>query len=419
MLRFVDTATQSIDPYEEYAPPAQLEHVRALARELRGARILQLNATPYGGGVAELLSSLVPLEKGVGLDVTWGVIVAEPAFFALTKRLHNALQGAPWSDVPPDELAAYLRHNEHVAEEIRGKFDVVIVHDPQPAPVQRLANDHAARWIWRVHIDLSAYNRDAWSFLSDRIDGYDAFVFTMPEFVPEPLDRSRVHCFAPAIDPLSPKNMPLPPDIRDRIVRWTGVQLDRPLLTQVSRFDPWKDPLGVIRVYRELREKHTGLQLALLGSMALDDPEGWSIYEKITKDVEGDPDIHVASNFTGIGNLEVNAFQAASDVVIQKSIREGFGLIVSETLWKGTPIVAGRTGGIPMQMADGEGGFLVSREEDWVPRIDALLSDPAEARRIGGLGRERVRRQFLITRLLEDELALMADIRSSTAAASR
>jgi trehalose synthase len=412
MLRFVDTATQSIDPYVELVPAEQLAHVRALARELRGARILQLNATSYGGGVAELLNSVVPLEKGLGLDVTWGVIVAEPAFFALTKRLHNALQGAPSFDIPQEELAAYLSHNQHLAGEIRGKYDIVMVHDPQPAPVQRLAHDGHTRWIWRVHIDLSAYNREAWQFLDEYVQGYSAYVFTMPEFVPEPLDRARVHCFAPAIDPLSPKNMPLPPDLRDRIVRWTGMQLDRPILTQVSRFDPWKDPLGVIRVYRELRKKHSGLQLALLGSMALDDPEGWTIYDKITKDVEGDPDIHVASNFTGIGNLEVNAFQSASDVVIQKSIREGFGLIVSETLWKGTPIVAGRTGGIPMQMSDGEGGFLVSREEDWAPRIDALLSAPDEARRIGGLGRERVRQHFLITRLLEDELGLMAGVRS-------
>jgi trehalose synthase len=413
MLRFVDTATQSIDPYAELVPAQQLAHVRELAAKLRGARILQLNATSYGGGVAELLSSIVPLEKGLGLDVTWGVIVAEPAFFALTKRLHNALQGAPSFEAPADELAAYLSHNQHLADEIRGKFDIVMVHDPQPAPVQRLAHDGHTRWIWRVHIDLSAYNRDAWQFLDEYVEAYDAYVFTMPEFVPDLLDRSRVRCFAPAIDPLSPKNMPLPADLRDRIVRWTGVQLDRPILTQVSRFDPWKDPLGVIRVYRELREKHQGLQLALLGSMALDDPEGWSTYDKITKDVEGDPEIHVASNFTGIGNLEVNAFQSASDVVIQKSIREGFGLIVSETLWKGTPIVAGRTGGIPMQMSEGEGGYLVSREEDWAPRIGALLSDRDEARRIGGLGRERVRQHFLITRLLEDELGLMAGIRSA------
>jgi|CXWL01.1.fsa_nt_gi trehalose synthase len=411
MLRYVDTAVQELGSYAEFVDESRLGRLRALARDLRGARILQLNATPYGGGVAELLNSLIPLERGLGLDVRWGVIVAEPAFFALTKRLHNALQGAPQWEVTKDELDAYLRHNGHVADAIRGQYDLIIVHDPQPAPVRRLAAGGNDRWIWRVHIDLSAYNKEAWAFLAPHVEEYEAFVFTLPEFVPNQLGDGRVRCFPPAIDPLSPKNMELPVDLRDRIVRWTGVQLDRPILTQVSRFDPWKDPLGVIRVYRQLREKHKGLQLVLLGSMALDDPEGWSYYERIIEEARDDPDIHVASNFTGIGNLEVNAFQSASSVVIQKSIREGFGLVVSETLWKGTPVVAGRTGGIPLQMADGEGGFLISREEDWVPRIDALLADREEARRVGALGRERVRQNFLITRLLEDELALMAEMR--------
>ena len=408
MLRYVATAVQDLESYAEFVEETRLAGLRALARDLRGARILQLNATPYGGGVAELLNSLIPLERGLGLDVHWGVIVAEPPFFALTKRLHNALQGAPLWEVTKQEQDAYLRHNGHVADAIRGKYDIVIIHDPQPAPVRRLASDGGTRWVWRVHIDLSAYNRDAWTFLVRYVEEYDAFVFTSPEFIPDRLGDGRVHCFPPAIDPLSPKNIALPAPLRDRIVRWIGVQLDRPILTQVSRFDQWKDPLGVVRVYRELKEKHPGLQLALLGSMALDDPEGWSFYERIVREAGDDPDIHVASNFTGIGNLEVNAFQSASDVVIQKSIREGFGLIVSETLWKGTPIVAGRTGGIPLQMTDGEGGFLVSREEDWVPRIDALLSNPEEARRIGTRGRERVRQRFLITRLLEDELSLLA-----------
>jgi trehalose synthase len=313
--------------------------------------------------------------------------------------------------VSDEEHAAYLAHGQAAADAVNGRYDIIVVHDPQPAPARHLAGASDAAWIWRVHIDLSAYNHEAWAYLNPYVREYDAFVFTMPEFVPEPLDRLRVHCFPPAIDPLSPKNMALPGEIRDRIVRWIGVQRERPLLTQVSRFDPWKDPLGVIRVFRELREKHTGLQLALLGSMALDDPEGWSIYQRITEEVEGDPEIHVASNFTGISNMEVNAFQSASDVVIQKSTREGFGLVVSETLWKGTPVVAGNTGGIPLQMADGEGGFLVSREEDWAARIDELLSNREEARAIGARGRERVRERFMITRLLEDELKLMASLR--------
>lgn len=410
VLRYVDTTAQEISSYGEFAGSERLERLRDLASRIGKARILHLNATAYGGGVAEMLNSVVPLEKGLGLDVTWGVIVAEPAFFTLTKRLHNALQGAPAFHAGDDERTAYITHNRHVAEAIDGRFDVVIVHDPQPAPARHLAPKSDARWIWRVHIDLSERNPAAWEFVSEFIDEYDAYVFTMEEFVPSELDPSRVRCFAPAIDPLSPKNLVLPGDIADRIVRWMGVHLDRPLLTQVSRFDPWKDPFGVIRVYRALREKHPGLQLALLGSMALDDPEGWGIYEAIRADVESDPEIHLRSNLTGVSNMEVNAFQARSDVVIQKSIREGFGLVVSETVWKGTPVVAGRTGGIVMQIADGEGGFLVEREDEWVERIDYLLSNPEEARRIGQLGRTRVREKFLITRLLEDELGLIASL---------
>jgi len=410
MLRFVDTTAQEAGAYAEFAGEAQLERLHELAGRLRGLRLLHLNATPYGGAVAELLNSVVPLEKGLGLDVTWGVIVAEPAFYALTKRLHNALQGAPEFHVSEEEGAAYIRHNQMVAKAIAGNFDAVIVHDPQPAPTRSLTGDNGARWVWRVHIDLSAYNHEAWAFLSQFIGGFDAYVFTMEKFVPEPLDGARVRCFAPAIDPLSPKNLVLPGDIADRIVRWLGVHLDRPLMTQVSRFDPWKDPLGVIDVYREVRAKHAGLQLALLGSMALDDPEGWSVYEQIRREVENDPEIHLGSNFTGISNMEVNAFQSRSDVVIQKSIREGFGLVVSETVWKGTPVVAGDTGGIPLQIADGEGGFLVRDEAEWAARIDYLLSNPEEARRIGQLGRDRIRANFLITRLVEDELRLVAEL---------
>jgi trehalose synthase len=410
MLRFVDTASQDVQSYAEYAGGAQLQRLHELASELRGLRILHLNATPYGGGVAELLNSLVPIERGLGLDVTWGVVVAEAPFFTLTKRMHNALQGDPEFYVTEAEGAAYIKHNRDVAKAIEGRFDIVIVHDPQPAPTRHLVGKNHGRWVWRVHIDLSAYNTDAWDFIRQFTDEYDAFVFTMEKFSPAELDRTRVHCFAPAIDPLSPKNLVLPGDIADRIVRWMGVHLDRPLMTQVSRFDPWKDPHGVVRVYRQLREKHPRLQLAMLGSMALDDPEGWSIYDDILKDAEGDPDIHVGSNFTGVGNMEVNAFQSRSDVVIQKSIREGFGLIVSETVWKGTPIVAGDTGGISMQIADGEGGFLVSREEDWATRLDYLLSNPEEARHIGALGRARIRDNFLITRLVEDELRLVASL---------
>lgn len=410
MFRLVDTAVQPLDPYREFVPDETIERIQSLAKTLRGARILQLNATPYGGGVAELLSALVPLETGLGLDVSWGTIVAEPPFFDFTKRLHNALQGASDFQVADAELGAYLLHNRHVADAIRGRYDLVIVHDPQPLPTCGLAGGGTTRWIWRVHIDMSAYNPEAWRFLRPYVEPYSRFVFTMPEFEPSEIDKTRVSLIVPAIDPLSPKNLSLPDELARRVVRWFGVDLERPLLTQVSRFDPWKDPAGVMRVYRELRARHPDLQLALLGQMALDDPEGWSIYDAIREDAADDPDIHVRTNFTGVGSIEVNAFQSHSDVVMQKSIREGFGLVVSETLWKGTPVVAGRTGGIPLQLENGRGGFLVEHEDEWVPRIDTLLADGEARREVGRRGHDWVRERFLVTRLLEDELRLMAGV---------
>jgi trehalose synthase len=350
MLRFVDTAVQEIETYREFASPGQVERVRDFAKTLQNARILHLNATPYGGGVAEMLNSLVALEKGLGLDVSWAVVVAQPAFFAFTKRLHNALQGDPVFHVSDEEHHAYLAHNQAAADAINGRYDIIVVHDPQPAAARHLAGKAAdGAWIWRVHIDLSEYNHEAWCYLSPYVHEYDAFVFTLPEFVPEPLDKLRVHCYPPAIDPLSPKNLALPLEIRYPIVRWLGVDRRRPLLTQVSRFDPWKDPLGVIRVYRELRKKHPDLQLALLGSMALDDPEGWSIYQQILDDVDSDPEIHVASNFTGISNIEVNAFQSASDVVIGIRARRLGDVVEGHAgrrgQHRGHPVADGRRGG--------------------------------------------------------------------------
>jgi trehalose synthase len=239
---------------------------------------------------------------------------------------------------------------------------------------------------------------------------YDALVFTMDAFVPPRLRDREIHIIPPAIDPLSPKNFALPVEQARRIIEWVGVDPDRPLMTQVSRFDPWKDPLGVIRVYRKAREVVPGLQLALLGSMATDDPEGWSILNQIQQEAAGDNDMTVATNLTGIGNIEVNVFQRHSDVVVQKSIREGFGLIVSETLWKETPVVAGKTGGIPMQMPDGAGGFLVDARDEqlFADRVITLLRDRELARSLAARGREVTRERFLITRLVADELALLA-----------
>ena len=414
MLRLIDVATATTEDYVPIVGEDVVDRLRRLAGQLRGARILHLNATPYGGGVSELLRSSVAIQRGLGLDVEWRVISGNARFFEVTKSIHNALQGAD-NELTPEARETYLLQNSYNAQQCEGQYDFVFVHDPQPAAiVHHRGRDHA-KWIWRCHIDTSEPNGSVLEFLLPFIEEHDALVFTMNEFVPQRLKDRNVFLIPPGIDPLSPKNFDIPEIQCRRIMAWVGVQPDRPVMTQVSRFDPWKDPMGVIRVYRRVREHVPGLQLALLGSMALDDPEAWNLLEDIRHEVGDDPAIIVATNLTGIGNTEVNVFQRKSDVVLQKSIREGFGLIVSETLWKGTPIIAGKTGGIPMQMDKGVGGFLVDPhdEGEMSRRALQLLEDRDLARDLGVRGKEHVRQHFLITRMVEDELNLLTTLAST------
>jgi trehalose synthase len=252
-------------------------------------------------------------------------------------------------------------------------YDFVFLHDPQPAAILSMEGKRNARWVWRCHIDTSHANPSVSSFLYDYMHGFDSAIFTMKEFVPPDFPVSRIDIIPPAIDPLSPKNMPIADDTARQVLQWIGVPLDRPLISQISRLDPWKDPLGVIAVYRMLREEFPGIQLALVGSMAFDDPEGWELYKKVVYESRNDPDVHIFTNLIGVGNIEVNAFQRLSQVVIQKSIREGFGLAVSEAMWKATPVVAGKAGGIPLQMADGAGGFLVENLEESTAAVRMLI----------------------------------------------
>lgn len=409
MLQQVDVGRRSLDAYRGIAPDEQLDELRRLAEPLRGARLLEVNATPYGGGVSELLRSAIPLLNDLGLVADWKIIGGEPAFFDATKALHNALQGAPDS-LTAAQRAAYLAASQRNAQLLEESYDFIVVHDPQPAAIPALRGRGNARWIWRCHIDTSSPNADAWALLRPYLAEYDAAVFTMAEFVPPDLPTARLELIPPAIDPLSPKNLALPDSLARAVLGWIGVDLQRPLVTQVSRFDPWKDPLGVIAAYRLARERVPQLQLVLAGSMALDDPEGWSVYERIVAEAQRDRLIHAFTNLTGIGNVEVNALQVVSDVVIQKSLREGFGLVVSEAMWKGTPVVAGRAGGIPLQMADGAGGYLVDGVEACADALVRLLSDPDGAMRLASAGRERVRQQFLMPRLLLDEVRLLRDL---------
>jgi trehalose synthase len=285
-----------------------------------------------------------------------------------------------------------------------------VIHDPQPAALRSVHGSGAARWVWRCHIDTSEPNPDAWRFLRPFLADFDAAVFTMPEFVPPDLPVARVRTIAPAIDPLSPKNLDIADRTSNQILDWIGIDLPGRLVTQVSRFDRWKDPFGVIAAYRLVCEEIPDLQLALVGSMALDDPEGWEVYSRLSEYAESDPLIHIYTNLTGASNVEVNAFQRLSEVVVQKSIREGFGLVVSESLWKGTPVVAGRAGGIPMQMPEGVGGLLVDSVEECASAMLKLLSDRDLSEQLGESGRVHVREHFLLPRLLMEELTLLASL---------
>ncbi len=411
MLQSVAVGRWSLRSYDGIVPEAILEGLREQARALAGARILHINATAYGGGVSELLRSSVPLLRDLGLDVDWQVIAGSPEFFRATKALHNALQGAPTS-LTREEREAYMQCTRENEPQLDGGYDFVFVHDPQPAALLSVHGRGSARWLWRCHIDTSQPNADAWRFLRPFIADFDAAVFTMPEFVPPDVPVARVRAIPPAIDPLSPKNLELPDRTAGQILDWIGLEEPGRLVTQVSRFDPWKDPFGVIAAYRLVREEVPDLQLALVGSMALDDPEGWDVYRELTDHAAHDPLIHIYTNMTGASNVEVNAFQRLSDVVVQKSIREGFGLVVSESLWKGTPVVAGRAGGIPLQMPDGVGGVLVDSVEQCAAALSSLLADRELAAQLGASGREHVREHFLLPRLLLDELTLLRELSS-------
>jgi trehalose synthase len=409
VLDTVDVGPQSIESYRASAGDDAVDTVRALASPLRGTKVLHVNATPYGGGVAEILRSAIPLFRDLGLVADWKLISGDDEFFSVTKAMHNALQGAQRT-LTTAEQETYLEHSAENAQRLDEEYDVVVVHDPQPLPLPELHGSGASRWVWRCHIDTSEPNPAVWAFVRPFLTAYDAAVFTLGGFVPPDLPVDRVEIIPPAIDPESPKNLDLDPPLARRVLHWIGVEVDRPLVAQISRFDPWKDPLGVIAAYRLMRQEVPDLQLALAGSMASDDPQSWEIYREIGDASRDDPDIHLFTNLTGDGNIEVNALQRLADVVMQKSIREGFGLVVSESLWKATPVVAGRAGGIPLQLRDGAGGYLVDSVDECAKRVIELLGDFDRAQELGRSGRSLVRERFLLPRLLADELQLYASL---------
>jgi trehalose synthase len=409
LLQPIAVGHKSLADYTHLAGRPLIEDIRELAEDLAGLKVLHVSATAFGGGVSEILYTLIPLMQDAGIDAEWQVMLGREEFYNVTKRLHNALQGNPQA-LDEEEWKIFERFNALNATEIDDGWDVIIVHDPQPAAIRKHVPDKGKTWIWRCHIDLSAPNPDALERLVPMIRDYDASVYHIEQYVPKGLDGSDgVHICPPAIDPLSPKNMQLSPEDAAFVCDQFGIDVDRPLLCQVSRFDPWKDPVGVIDAYRKVAEEVPEAQLALVGSMATDDPEGWEFFNSTMAYADGDPDIHILNNLNNVGAIEVNAFQSQADVMIQKSIREGFGLTVTEALWKARPIIGGAVGGIPLQVQDGETGFLVHSPDECAERAVRILNEPDLGKQLGRTGKEHVRRNFLTPRLLRDWLRIFKE----------
>jgi trehalose synthase len=410
LLQEVALGQKSLADYTHIAGKELVERIRALAEPLKGHKVLHVSATAFGGGVSEILYTIVPLMRDIGIDAHWHVIFGKEEFFNATKLLHNSLQGDP-ATLDDEQWKLFDEINAMNAEGLQGEWDTIIVHDPQPIGLHRGAKEKGRNWIWRCHIDLSEPNPAPIARLLPMMEEYDASVWHQPAYVPNEMrGNGGIRIIPPAIDPLSPKNMAFSPEDAAFVCRQFGIDVERPLITQVSRFDPWKDPMGVIDAYRDVTKEVPDAQLALVGSMATDDPEGWDFFQQTFEYADSDPDIKILNNLNNVGAIEVNAFQSQSDVCLQKSIREGFGLTVTEALWKGRPTVAGNVGGIPLQIENGKTGFLVDSSAECAQRCLEILADPELGKRLGRAGKEHARQEFLSPRLLRDWLQLFTEL---------
>jgi trehalose synthase len=398
-------------PLEDYAPvigAAELDELRLLAKPLQGRRVEMVNSTAVGGGVAEILNRLVPLAEELGIDIRWDVITGGEDFYEVTKSFHNALHGAPYHATEKD-FQIFRDYQQRNLKRLPLDAEFVVIHDPQPAGMidaRVKGNNH---WIWRCHIDLSHPNESVWKFLEPYVSRFDGAIFSSPEFARRlPIPQ---YLFYPSIDPLAEKNRDLAPEFIAEVLAKYKIDSLRPILTQISRFDRLKDPVGVIRAYRIVK-RYYDCQLVLAGGSASDDPEGTAVLQEVLHEAAGDPDIKVLE-LPAWAPLEVNALQRASTIVIQKSLREGFGLTVSEALWKKKPVVASAVGGIPTQIIHKHTGLLSHSVEGTAYQIRFLLSHPDIAARLGQQGHEHVKENFLITKNLKSYVTLFLKLMNS------
>jgi trehalose synthase len=409
MLHVEQLRKISLDDYLGIVGEEEVNSVKALAEKLTRKSVTHVNSTAFGGGVAEMLQNLVPLMKDVGLDVHWEVIKGSLDFFNVTKKIHNALQGMN-VELSPEEIRTYLEYNRQNSESTILNTDFVVVHDNQPAAMIQFLPTKKNKWIWRCHIDLSTPNTSVWGFLEAYISHYDAAIFTSEKYVIPSLKVPKILIRPPSIDPLSDKNKEISAETVSAVLQKFGVNPEKPVITQVGRFDPWKDPEGVIDIYRLVKKEIPQVQLLLIAGMATDDPEGWTYFEKTARHAGDDNDVHLLTDLKGVKDIEVNAFQRASNVMLQMSIREGFGLSVTESLWKGIPVVGRPVGGIPLQIINGTNGYLVNTVNEAAEKTIYLLNHKEEAQQMGAKGKEHVKNNFLIVNDLKDYLKLFIDL---------
>jgi len=390
---------------EEYIPlvgQAVIDDLKLLGERLKGRLIQHINSTPVGGGVAEILNRMVPLLRELGVDTKWDVIKGGEQFFEVTKRFHNALHGRA-EEISQRDFEIFMETSQQNIENVETYGDIVFIHDPQP--IALIKKKSSNKWLWRCHIDVSNPNERVWQFLMDFITQYDSAVFSSPAFSRKlPV---RQFLIPPSIDPLSDKNKELPLETVNSVLRKYDIKKDKPIITQVSRFDRLKDPVGVIEAYLQVK-KYIDCQLILAGGTAEDDPEGFKVLEEVKEKAKNDPDIHIL--LLPQNDIVVNALQRASDVIVQKSLKEGFGLTVSEALLKAKPVVASNVGGIPLQIKHKYSGLLCHSVEGASFAIKQLLSSPEYARKLGENGREHIKNNFLITRHLRDYMLLFLSL---------
>ncbi len=391
--------------YARVAGNDAVDHLQQLSAPLKGAKFVHVNSTRVGGGVAEILMKMVPLMNELGIDTSWEVISGEDKFYQCTKSMHNALQGDP-VHISEDLLKAYEETNSKNADILRPILedaDYVIVHDPQPAPLLTLCPNRKGKWVWRCHIDASKPHPPVWNYLSQYVKDYDASFFSLADFAQQ-LPHTQ-YLIPPGLDPLSDKNMELGQNEIDSTYEEFNLDRKRPIMLQVSRYDRFKDPLGVIDAYKLTKQSVPEIQLVLAGGGATDDPEGEEVLREVRDAAGDDPDIHILL-LPPDAHKTINALQRISDIVLQKSLKEGFGLTVTEAMWKGKPVIGGNTGGIRLQVINHHTGFLVDTPEGAALRIQQLLRDPEKLKEMGRKAKEYVRNNFLITRHLREILSL-------------